>query len=206
MPTATPRKTTSALDQLEALEAAHQDAAQHASDLASDQWTRTCKLNGTPGHDAPGLLAQFNRLWQNQPDLFHSDRTPVDPDSPAGRLAHEIDTTAAGLDDLNQQVDHARRLEARKRQGVEEHVRGNLDAILAALEAEGTEHVTAVQANIDAARRAAGDYLDYAKRIMGLVAAARGDTRRVTAFDTGSELVRQLDGWTADLPNPARLR
>ena len=202
---AAPRKTTNPVTEFEQLQAAHRDAHTEAETLARDHWSRTCAIHGTPGRDEPGLLAQLNRLRHHHPEQFHPDDSAIAANSEAGRLISEIDKLNAGLGELAQRVAHARALATVTEQRVTEHVRANLDAILDARKKQGAERVTSMLAHLEAARRDAEAYLNKAKVTMGLVAAGGGDTRRVKAFDTGSELVRQLNAWT-ELPNPAVLR
>jgi hypothetical protein len=204
-PTTTPtRRSTSALDQLQELEAAHQTAAQKANDLAHDHMARISRLHGRPGHDTRGLVDDLRRLYQREPEQFNPDGVPVSPDSDAGQLAAEIHATAAGLDELAQALDHTRRIEARKRQDVEEYIRQNIDALRDAVRPEA--EAVALAVNHAASAVAATEverYLAHVGRIQSWEAIARTDNgiaRRVPGAEAAHALRKTLAN--VDVPTP----
>ncbi len=202
MPTATatrkPPKHT-ALRELEELEQAQAEAAEEASTLGRE--------HGKTARQLQALHDERRRLIFREPGLADHNHRPLDSikQNPVAALDKQL-AEVGDLAELEAKRDHARELERVARQRVETFVAAHLAAILAALAPEGAARAEAVQAQIQALSEDTEAYLDFHRRVSGIVAAVRGDTRSVPGLDAIAELRRQLQAWQGGLPNPAELR
>ena len=162
-----------------------------------------------PARCGHGRLADdLNRLRLREPQHFHPNGAAVDPDSPAGGLVAQVDELMSGLDDLGLEVEHARRLEERKREDLQEYVRQHFAAIVEALRPQAEQVATETN---EAARVFAAQldrYREHGSRIHGLCAIAQhyGDAplaRDIEGYYAAGEfqkLVRSIDLPAPTLP------
>lgn len=193
------------LNELAALEAEHAELAANADTLSRDHWQRHVQLQGAPARDQRGLYDDLRTLLVREPQLFASDGTPLDPDSPAGQIAAEIEQLSAGLDDLARDADHAKAIANRKHQDVQAYVRAHFAEIMRDLlpEARDVAAATNEAARIFAAQL--DNYLAFHARVHGLCALVQRDgdatlVRSIPGQEAAANFKRSAED--VDLPAP----
>jgi hypothetical protein len=187
--------TQNALAELKALERAWQEAGQKASELAHEHTRRSRRLHRWL--DDPGLLDQLAALQQRDPDQFGPAGEPQGPEAKA--LQKEIDTVGDPAE-LVPRLDHARRVEAKRKAEVDAFLRAHLGAVLDDLRPEG--EAVAAEAN-QAAREFVEKldrYIALYGRVATLVASVGRDTRAVPGLDAAADL--RLTAERVELPAP----
>ncbi len=192
MTTATKAKPKSELTELERFEAKWAKAAEEAKALGHEHHTKITR--------AQELGDQRQRLTHRQPGLVDHHQQPLASikDNPIVQLDQE--TEALGdLADLRAQVEHARQLERVAKDDTQAYVAEHYTGILEALEAEGDGHAEALNAAIGDLAEMLERYINHSKRLAGLAALVRADTR-VSGLDEAAAVARQMRDW--HLPTP----
>ncbi len=190
-----PKPKSTALQELEALEAEHRTALDQAN-VAGRQFAEKLKA-------AQDLQRQRQHLIHREPGLVDHDHFPLDhiSDNPVAKVDEQI-AELGDLEDLRRKADHTRAIADRHRQDVDAHVAGNYAAILEDLRPEAEAVAIDVRDAIEATRVSAERYIEFVNRVVGLDSATPGINKRVPGHDAIGELKRVLRNWDLPVPLP----
>ncbi|HEX5914915.1 MAG TPA: hypothetical protein VFY54_17485 [Rubrobacter sp.] len=191
-PTATKQD---ALTKLSALELKWRQASDEATRLGREHFEKRCRLHGHL--DDRGLLDERRRLQHRDPEQFHPHGSPRGPE--ASRIQKEIEAIG-DLSGLAAEVEHACRVEARRKQDVDAFVAEHIDAIVSGLRPEGAALAASTNGKLQEAVSELKAYIGFIGRASSLVAAGGREPRTVRGLDEAAELLRRLE--RVDLRSP----
>lgn len=149
---------------------------------------------------------ELRRLRTRLPSLFDHRGEPVDsPDNAALKLQERV-RELPDLEEATLRAQHAREVAAEAERKWHAYVERHGEEILRLQVPEAEQVIQRVHDAITAALAATDEYGAAVSRAEAIAHHNRRiDARRVTGRDNYANLRRTLEGWTGELPNPAKL-
>ena len=196
-PTAT---KTDALTELKQLEAAEQEAREHAGQLSRDLSESRRRLTGFM--DTRGAVDELRRLEVRDPDQFDDNGAPK-KGTEAASLAQEIAKLGDEIQRLTPQVDQARRREDAAKLAREEFTREHVRAIVEAHRPEAEARQAAIQEKLDEDAAFWDDHIGFIQTLQSIIGTVPTQRAvRVPGLEVAAERKRDAERLEFPLPFP----